>query len=67
MLAVKRAATSARRENSVLAFTLGGFDLLTSLIRKPKVIIFRRDIVHFGIDEYDDPLLTYYKVALSIL
>ena len=25
MLAVKRAATSARRENSVLAFTLGGF------------------------------------------
>ena len=24
---------------------------------------YRRDIVHFGIDEYDDPLLTYYKVA----
>ena len=32
MLAVKRAATSARRENSVLAFTSGGFELLTSLI-----------------------------------
>ena len=26
---------------------------------------YRRDIVHFGIDEYDDPLLTYYKVTSS--
>ena len=31
MLAVKRAATSARRENSVLAFTLGGFRPLFDL------------------------------------
>ena len=36
MLAVKRAATSARRENSVLAFTLGGFHLFTSLITSQK-------------------------------
>lgn len=21
----------------------------------------RRDVVYFGVDEYDDPLLTYYK------
>ena len=23
----------------------------------------RRDVVYFGIDEYEDPLLTYYKVG----
>ena len=26
------------------------------------VIFFRRDVVYFGIDEYGDSLLTYYKV-----
>ena len=27
------------------------------------VIFFRRDVVYFGIDEYGDSLLTYYKVT----
>ena len=28
--------------------------------------LFRRDVVYFGIDEYGDSLLTYYKVTWSI-
>ena len=27
------------------------------------VAFFRRDVVYFGIDEYGDSLLTYYKVT----
>ena len=27
--------------------------------------LFRRDVVYFGIDEYGDSLLTYYKVTWS--
>ena len=26
-----------------------------------KYFCYRRDVVYFGVDEYDDPLLTYYQ------
>ena len=26
-----------------------------------KSVYYRRDVVYFGVDEYDDPLLTYYQ------
>ena len=33
-------------------------------VDKYDVVIFRRDVVYFGIDEYGDSLLTYYKVSV---